>query len=396
MLIGIVGKPNCGKSTFFKSLTLANILIANYPFATIDPNKGFAHTSVPCVDKELGVQCIPRVGFCSNHIRFVPVEVIDVAGLVPGAHEGKGLGNKFLDDLNHADVLIHVIDASGYTNERGEYMGKPVHDPLNDVKFLEVEIHQWMLGILNKAWEKSARAAQQTHQEPFKVIAKQMSAFSVTEDLAKDLLKKLNLNPDMTKWSQDDLLSLVREIRVATKPIVIAANKVDVPGAYENMLRLREAYPNYTILPISAESELALREAANHKLINYIPGASSFEITGNVSDAQRKGLEFIQKNILDKYGSTGVQKLIDTMVFDVMKKIAIFPGGVNKLQDSEGRVLPDCFLLKNGSTAYNFAETIHTDLAKGFIRAIDVKTKKTLGRDHVLKNRDVIEIVSSK
>ena len=396
MLVGIVGKPNCGKSTFFKSVTLANILIANYPFATIDPNKGFAHVSVPCADKDFGVQCNPRVGFCADHIRFVPVEVIDVAGLVPGAHEGKGLGNKFLDDLNHADALIHVVDASGHTNERGEYMGKPVHDPLKDVEFLENEIHQWMYGIMMKAWERAARAAQQIHLEPFKVIAKQMSAFDVTEDLAKELLKRLSLPAELVKWTNEDVMALVKEIRKTTKPIVIAANKIDVPGAFENYERLEAAFPNYTVIPISAESELALREAANHGFIKYIPGSKSFDVLKPLSEAQKKGLGYIKENVLDKYGGTGVQKLIDTMVFKVLKRIAIFPGGVNKLADSNGNVLPDCFLLPEGSTALDFANHIHSDLAQGFIRAIDVKTKKTLGKEHVLKSGDVIEIISSK
>jgi ribosome-binding ATPase len=396
MLVGIVGKPNCGKSTFFKSLTLANVLIANYPFATIDPNKGFAHVSVPCADKDFGVQCNPRVGFCTDHMRFVPVEVIDVAGIVPGAHEGKGLGNKFLDDLNHADALIHVIDISGFTNEKGEYLGKALHDPLEDVRFLEDEIHQWMYGILNKIWDRFARTVSQTHQETFKAIAKQMSAFDVTEDLAKELLKKLDFNPDLTKWSKEEVMSLIREIRKATKPIVIAANKIDIPSSEENLKRLKEAYGEYTIIPISAESELALREAANHQLIKYVPGSNDYEIIGNLSDAQKKGLEYIRQNVLLKYGGTGVQKLIDTMVFDVLKRVAIFPGGINKLADSEGRVLPDCFLLKQGATALDFAATIHTDLANGFIRAIDVKSRKTLGKEYVLHNRDVIEIISSK
>ncbi|MBN2142503.1 redox-regulated ATPase YchF [Candidatus Woesearchaeota archaeon] len=395
MLVGIVGKPNCGKSTLFKSITLANILIANYPFATIDPNKGFGHVSVPCADKDFNVQCNPRVGFCKDHVRFVPVEVIDVAGLVPGAHEGKGLGNKFLDDLNHADALIHVVDASGTTNERGEPI-EGGHDPLKDVEFLEDEINQWMKGILMKAWERAARAAQQTHLEPFKLIAKQMGAFDVTEDLAKELLKKLNFGPEITKWTDDEIMTLIKTIRQTTKPIIIAANKMDLPGADVNLARLKEAYPGYAIIPISAESELALREAANKSLVSYKPGDDTFEIIGALSDAQKKGLEYIKSHVVEKYKGTGVQVLLNTAVFEMLKYMAIFPGGVNKLADSNGNVLPDCFLLRQGSTALDFAASIHTDLAQGFIRAIDVRTKKTLGKEHVLKNCDVVEIISSK
>jgi ribosome-binding ATPase YchF (GTP1/OBG family) len=396
MIIGIVGKPNCGKSTFFKSVTLADILIANYPFATIEPNKGFGHVSVPCADVDFNTQCNPRFGFCMNHIRFVPIEIIDVAGLVPGAHEGKGLGNKFLDDLNHADALIHVIDASGMTNERGEYTGKPEHDPLDDVLFLEDEINKWMYNILIRIWDKFARTTVQMHQPSARSIAKQMSAFDVTEDLAKDLMKKLSLGEDLTKWSKDDIFNFIKAIRLVTKPLIIAANKTDLPSSEENIKRLKDKFPNYIIIPTAAEAELALREANNHGFIKYVPGSSDFEIIKPLSEAQKKGLEYIRTNILQKYGCTGVQKLLNTIVFDFLKYIAIFPGGVNKLMDSEGRVLPDCFLLKQGSTTFDFANTIHTDLAQGFIRAIDVKTKKTLGKEHVLKNRDVIEIISSK
>jgi len=396
MLIGIVGKPNCGKSTFFKSVTLADILIANYPFATIDPNKGFGHVRIECVDKEFGVNCNPRVGFCIDHNRFIPIEIIDVAGLVPGAHEGKGLGNKFLDDLNQADALIHVIDASGMTNEKGEYTGKPEHDPLDDVLFLEEEINRWMYNILMKIWDRFARTTLQTHQDPAKAISKQMGAFNVTEDLVNEIIAKLNFGSDLTRWSQDQIFEFIGQIRLATKPIVIAANKSDLPSSEENIRRLRERFPHYIIVPTAAEAELALREASNHKLIQYIPGDDDFEITGNLNDAQKKGLDYIRNNVLKKYGGTGVQKLLNTIVFDFLKYIAIFPGGINKLMDSEGRVLPDCFLLRQGSTTIDFARTIHTDLAEGFIRAIDVKTKKTLGKEHVLKNRDVIEIISSK
>ena len=120
MIIGVVGKANVGKSTFFKAATLAEVEIGNYPFVTIKANSGVGYVKVKCVDQEFGVQCDPRKGYCKNGIRFVPVELIDVAGLVPGAHEGKGMGNQFLDDIRQADVLIHVIDGSGGTNEKGE------------------------------------------------------------------------------------------------------------------------------------------------------------------------------------------------------------------------------------------------------------------------------------
>ena len=136
--------------------------------------------------------------------------------------------------------------------------------------------------------------------------------------------------------------------------------------------------------------------AAKHELIKYLPGDAHFEILKDISEKQKKALEFIQKNILETWKTTGVQDAINTATFELLNYIAVFPGGVSKLADQHGNVLPDCFLLPEGSTALNFAEKIHTDLAKNFIAAIDVKTKRKIGRDHILKNRDVIEIMTSK
>ncbi len=112
-----------------------------------------------------------------------------------------------------------------------------------------------------------------------------------------------------------------------------------------------------------------------------------------MDERQKKGLEYIKKNVIDVFGDTGVQQVLEKAVFEFLGYIAIFPGGVNKLADSEGRVLPDCFLMKKGSTALDFAYYLHTDFGKNFIKAIDVRTKKLIGKEYVLKNRDVIEIV---
>src|SRR3989338_5626200 len=139
MLIGVVGKANVGKSTFFKAATLAEVEIANYPFATIKPNHGTGYVRVDCAEKFFNVKCNPRFGYCIEGIRFVPVDMLDVAGLVPGAHEGKGMGNQFLDDLRQADALIHVVDVAGTTNEKGEPITPGSYDPADDIKFLEEE-----------------------------------------------------------------------------------------------------------------------------------------------------------------------------------------------------------------------------------------------------------------
>ena len=399
MIVGIVGKANVGKSTFFKASTLAEAEIANYPFATIKPNTGVAFVRVDCVDKELHRQCNPRMGYCKNSVRYVPVQMIDVAGLVPGAHEGKGMGNQFLDDLRQADVLIHVIDCAGTTNEKGEPLPPGSYDPIHDVEFLEVELDMWYLGILKKGWEKFARTVVQEKKPIHVALAAQLSGLKVTEELVKEAMEKLNLNRDRpTLWTEAELKSLAVWLRQKTKPMVIAANKMDLFSAPANFERLQKHFPATTFVPCSADFELALKEAAKAGLIEYLPGENKFKIIpdAKLSDAQKAALQFIQEKVLDTFGSTGVQRVLDYAVFNLLGYIAIYPGGVNKLEDSEGRVLPDCFLMPPHSTALDFAFKLHTDFGKNFIRAIDVKTKRAVGKEYLLKQRDVLEIVAGK
>ena len=398
MLIGIVGKPNCGKSTFFKAHTLANVEIANYPFTTIKANHGTGFVKVDCADKEFNAKCNPRFGYCIDSNRFVPVELLDVAGLVPGAHEGKGMGNQFLDDLNQADVLIHIIDAAGSTNEKGESVVPLSYDPANDMRFLEHELDMWYLRLIEKGWDRFARSVNQEKPELNKAIAKQLSSLRVTEKLMEKVIQKLNLYQDIMKWDKSVLLKIATELRKATKPMLIACNKIDIKGTGENFEKLKKEFPDYMLIPCSAEAELALREAAKHGLIKYIPGEDNFEVINEekLSEKQKNALSFIKTDVLDKYGSTGVQKVLDIAVFELLNCIAAFPVATNKLTDKEGRVLPDCFLVPKDITALEFAFKVHTDIGNNFIKAIDQKTKLIVGKEHKLKHRDVIEIVTSK
>jgi len=399
MIVGIVGKANVGKSTFFKAATLADVLIANYPFATIKPNEGIGFVRVECVDKEFGRQCNPRTGFCQKGMRYVPVQMIDVAGLVPGAHEGKGMGNQFLDDLRQADVLVHVIDVAGTTNEKGEPIAPGSYDPAEDVKFLEVELDMWYLGILQKGWDKFARTVIQEKKEIHIALGKQLSGLKVTEELVKETMEKIGLNKDHPdKWSEEELLKLAVALRKITKPMIIACNKIDIPVAQENFQRLIKQFPDRKFVGCSAESELALKEAAKAGLIEYLPGSNDFKLIdeSKLNDKQKMALGFIKESILNKLGGTGVQQTLDSAVFDILGYMAIYPGGINKLEDSDGRVLPDCFLMPPKTTALDFAFKLHTDFGKNFICAKDVKTKRTVGKEHPLKNRDVVEIVAGK
>ncbi|MDP6641821.1 MAG: redox-regulated ATPase YchF [Candidatus Nanoarchaeia archaeon] len=396
MLIGLVGKPSSGKSTFFKAATLAEVEIANYPFTTIKPNEGMGYIKVEDVANEFNKKSNPREGYCLDKFRFVPIKLIDVAGLVPGAYEGKGKGNQFLSDLNQADVLIHVIDVSGSIDENGNSVAPLSYDPSKDIEFLEIELDMWYFGVLKKGWGKFTRTLKQENQDIKKALAKQLSGLNANEEIVQESIKKLKLDRHPIEWNDDELKSLARDLRIKTKPMIIAANKIDIQGAKLNFHKLQEKFKDYLIIPCSGDSELALKEAAKHDLIEYIPGENNFNVKGTLNEKQKNALEFIKKNVLNEFGSSGIQNILDKAVFELLDYIALFPGGVNKLEDSEGNVLPDCFLMKNGSTALDFAYRLHTDFGKNFIKAIDVRTKMTVGKDHKLKHKDIIELAVRK
>ncbi|MFC1769315.1 redox-regulated ATPase YchF [Nanoarchaeota archaeon] len=398
MIVGLVGKPSSGKSTFFKATTLAEVEIANYPFTTIDKNEGVGFVKVECADKDFGVKCNPRFGYCINSVRFVPVQVIDVAGLVPGAHKGKGRGLSFLDDLRQADVLIHIVDTSGSLNAEGEPVDAGSYDPAKDIEFLEIELDQWYLSIIKKGWDKFARRIQQEHGSIIKALGEQLGGLKVNEEMVEEAVEKMSLTEEFMKWDDSHLLSLATELRKKTKPMVIACNKIDCPNAAENFEKLKKQFPDHMLIPCSGVAELALKDAAKNNLIEYTAGEKEFKISdeSKLADNQKKGFAMIKENILDKYGSTGVQDVLDNAVFKLLGYIAIFPGGVNKLEDKDGNVLPDCFLLPPETTALGFAYHIHTDIGDHFVKAMDVRKKLPVGKDHPLQHRDVVEIKTSK
>ena len=393
MLIGLVGKPSCGKSTFFKAATIADVLIASYPFATIKPNHGVGHVKIDCIDKEFDTNCNPQKGYCINHKRFIPIEIMDVAGLVEGASEGKGLGNQFLDNLTSADAFIHIVDVSGETDEEGKETKN--YDPTKDVKMLENELDLWYLGILKKVWGAFARTVQNTKSDFAKAVAKQFSGLKVTEDDIKDVLRSGDFNIEKpNNWTDQELKKFAHKLRHLTKPMIIAANKIDKPNSKENLEKLKTSYPDITIMPCSADSELALREASKAKLIEYVPGDKDFKETEKLNEKQKTALNNIKENVLKPYKSTGVQEILNHTIFNLLKYIAIFPASANRLADSKGNILPDCFLLPEKSTALDFAYHLHTDFGKNFIKAIDARTKQAVGKDYQLKDRDALEIMT--
>ncbi len=368
--IGIFGKPNSGKSTFFSAATMKHVKISEIPFTTIEPNIGLAYVRSQCPHTELGKPCNPKNSLCIKGIRFIPVELIDVAGLISEAHKGRGLGNKFLNDLMRADVLIHIVDMSGKFGEDGTPCEN--YDPEKDIKEIYEELVLWVKELIEKDWRYVSKGI-------YEPLYKRLSGLKIKEEIIKEIL-----NQRFT-----DSFDLAAKLIEKGKPMVIAGNKVDLEDKHYHRLAKK-----YRIIPCSAISELVLKKAVKAGKIDYIPGENSFEVIGDLSPEEKKGLEYVEEKVLKKFGNTGVQQVLEECVFNVMNMIPVYPvEDEKKWSDAEGNVLPDVFLMETGSTPLDLAFRIHSDIGNNFIGAIDCRTGKKLGKEYKLKKNDVIKIL---
>jgi ribosome-binding ATPase YchF (GTP1/OBG family) len=377
---------------------LATVEIASYPFTTVKPNRGIGYLRTQCVCKEFGVEDNPANSICLDGVRLVPVELIDTAGLVPDAWKGRGLGNQFLDEISRADALIHIVDASGSTDLEGRLLKPGTHDPLEDVRFLEREMAMWFGQILKRDWSKIARTVDSGSIDLYALLEERLSGLSVKRRHIIEALRDTGLTPDKpTRWSGDDFIAFVDALRKTSKPMLIAANKMDIPAAEENFERLKES--GYLVIPCSAEAELALRRAAEKGLVSYRPGDPDFEILepANMTEKQKRALEIIRKRILKRYETTGVQEAINAAFFELLKMIVVYTvEDAERLSDHNGRILPDARLVPYGTNARELAYKIHTELGESFIYAVDARSKRRRGEDCILEDRDVISVVSAK
>jgi ribosome-binding ATPase len=397
--IGLIGKTNTGKTTFFNSATLATADISNYPFTTKQPSMGNAHAITLCVHKEFNLQDNPKNSRCIDGWRFIPVELVDLPGLIKGAWEGKGLGNQFLSVAAQSDALLHIVDVSGSIDAAGRIAEPGSGDPIADIGDIEEELVMWYLKLLEGNRDKISRAIN-SGIDIVSAIADVFRGIGVKEEHVKLALRENELeNHKFDELGPQEIKNFSWSLRDLSKPTLIVGNKVDLPSATDNFKRIREEYKDMIIVPASADAELTLRRAANRGLIHYFPGDERFEIKAQsvLTDKQKWALNFIRKDILDEYMRTGVQFAINVAVFKLLRMNAVYPvAEASKLSDKSGNVLPDVYLMESGSTVEDLAKEVHSELAKGLLYAIDIRDGLRLPTNYEIKDRDILSIISTR
>lgn len=397
--IGLIGKTNTGKTTFFNSATLDTAEISNYPFTTKQPNVGNANAITLCVHKEFNVQDSPKNSRCINGWRFIPVDLVDLPGLIKGAWEGKGLGNQFLSVAAQSDALLHIVDASGSIDASGKIAEPGTGDPVADIGDIEEELVMWYLKLFEGNHDKISRAVN-SGVDTISAIADVFRGIGVRDEHVRYALENNNLFgirfDDFGPQQSKDFCWSLRDV---SKPTLIVANKVDLPSASESFRRIREQYKDMIVVPCSADAELTLRRAESRGLIHYIAGDERFEIKdqSGLNDKQKWALNFIRKDILGEYMRTGVQFAINVAVFKLLRMNAVYPvADANRMADKYGNILPDVYLMKSGATVEDLARDIHSELAKGLLYALDIRDGLRLPTNYHLKDRDVVSIISTK
>lgn len=390
-----------GKSTFLNAACLTNAKVSEIPFTTINPNHGVANVRANCVCKELNLRDNPQNSTCIEGNRFIPISLMDVAGLVPDAHKGKGLGNRFLNDLSKADILIHILDITGSLDKMGKRTIEGSNDPYEDILFLESEINLWFKQILEREdWNKFVKSITRERGKFVNELYNRLSGVKIRKSDIKKALNNSNLeNINPSSWSEENLILFTKKLREISKPIIIAANKIDKSNGKEKFKELKMKY-DAPIFPCSALAEHVLRKFDENSMLNYIPGSNNFHINQKEKLSQKELdiLKNIKEKILNTYNSTGVQDILNYAIFNIANQICVYPvSDLNNYTDNKNNVLPDAILVNKGTLLRDFVrDKIHSELAEHFLFGIDARTKKRIGENYELKNNDIIKIVTSK
>jgi len=396
--IGIIGKTNTGKTTFFNSSTLSSDEISTYPFTTKKSSTSTGYANTLCVHPEFNVIDNPNNSRCKDGWRYIPVELIDLPGLIKDAWKGKGLGNQFLSIASQSDALLHVVDASGSIDTTGKITETGSGDPVSDFADIEEELNMWYQKILEGNRDRLQKIIK-SGDDHVDALTELYQGVGVKRNHVKEALKISGLEEkDIENYDMQDSKKFASYLRKISKPTLIVANKIDVEGAGKNFERLRERYNDMIVIPASADSELTLRRAEQKNLIKYSPGSEKFDIlqTNELNQKQKDALDFIQSDIMGEYMRTGVQFAINVTVFKLLKMNSIYPvASPEKLSDKKGRILPDLVLLKDGATVTDLAKEIHSDLTKGLLYAKDLRYNLRVPTNYQLRDRDVICLISA-
>ena len=396
--IGIIGKTNTGKTTFFNSATLSSSEISTYPFTTKKPESATGHAITLCVHKEFNIQDNPNNSKCSDGWRYIPIELIDLPGLIKDAWKGKGLGNQFLSIAAQSDALLHVVDASAGIDSSGRITETGTGDPVSDFADIEEELNMWYQKILEGNREKLQKMLK-SDKDQIVALTELYQGLGIKKSHVMETLRITELEgKNIENYDLNDSKKFSTQLRKISKPTLIVANKIDIPGADKNFVRLRERYNDMIVVPASADSELTLRRAEQKNLIKYSPGSELFDIleTNELNQKQLRALDFIKKDIMGEYMRTGVQFAINVTVFKLLKMNSIYPvANPEKLSDKKGRVLPDLVLLKDGATVIDLAKEVHSDLTKGLLYAKDLRYNLRVPTNYQLRDRDVICLINA-
>ena len=396
--IGLIGKTNTGKTTFFNSSTLSSDEISTYPFTTKKSSTSTGYANTLCVHPEFNVVDNPNNSRCEDGWRYIPIELIDLPGLIKDAWKGKGLGNQFLSIASQSDALLHVVDASGSIDATGKITETGSGDPVSDFADIEEELNMWYQKILEGNRDRLQKIIK-SGDDHVDALTELYQGVGVKRNHVKEALKTSGLEEkDIENYDMQDSKKFASYLRKISKPTLIVANKIDVKGAGKNFERLRERYNDMIVIPASADSELTLRRAEQKNLIKYSPGSEKFDIlqTNELNQKQKEALNFIQSDIMGEYMRTGVQFAINVTVFKLLKMNSVYPvASPEKLSDKKGRVLPDLVLLKDGATVTDLAKEIHSDLTKGLLYAKDLRYNLRVPTNYQLRDRDVICLISA-